>query len=168
MEVTFETNTYEGDAPIFPLSSSYDYIKDLVGGKGYPAIEVIDMSIIRKKGSDSISLVVLKEIVSKTADILLSSPDAVLFYLCDSTEPIPHVRHSRDLLCQEYRDRLFTAMFERFCQNTCEGWNDYRIEASIHGAPQYAHLIFREEHKEVISIIGQEIKNMFGIIEAEK
>lgn len=110
----------------------------------------------------------LKEIVSKATDILLSSPDAVLFYFCDFSEQIPHVRHSRDLLCQEYRDRLFKAMFERFCQNSCEDWNDYRIEAIIHGAPQYVHLIFRDEHKEVISVIGQEIKNMFGIIEAEK
>ena len=34
-------------------------VKNLIR-KGYPAIEVIDMSIIRKKGSDSISLVVLR------------------------------------------------------------------------------------------------------------
>lgn len=168
MEVTFEINTYEGDGLIVSLSSSYDYIKEFVGSKGYPPIEVIDMSIIRKKGCGSIPLVVLKEIVSKTTDILLSSPDAVLFYLCDSTEPIPHIRQSRDLLCQQYRDRLFTAMFERFCLDFGNDWNDYRIEASIHGAPQYAHLIFRNEHRDVISVIGQEIKSMFDIIEAEK
>ena len=59
-------------------------------------------------------------------------------------------------------------MFERFCLDFGNDWNDYRIEASIHGAPQYAHLIFRNEHRDVISVIGQEIKSMFDIIEAEK
>lgn len=56
MEVTFEINTYEGDGLIVSLSSSYDYIKEFVGSKGYPPIEVIDMSIIRKKREFNIKL----------------------------------------------------------------------------------------------------------------
>ncbi len=168
MNISFEIRTYEGDELIVSLSSSYDFVKELVGSRGLPDIEIIDMSIVRKSGHSRVSIMALREIVTRVADIISSSPDSVLFYLCDPVEPIPNSRPTRCGLCQQYRDRLFSLMFERFGQESGVGWYDHRIVADIHGEPQFAHLIFREDHKEAISLLVEEAQSIFGIMDAEK
>lgn len=63
MNVSFEIRTYEGDELIVSLSSSYDFVKEVVGGQGLPDVEVIDMSIVRISGLGKISILALREIV---------------------------------------------------------------------------------------------------------
>lgn len=126
------------------------------------------MSIIRKSGDSKIPITVLKEVVSKISDIMESSPNAILYYYCDSTDPIPNIRESRGLLCQEYRDRLFNLMFNRFGSNGSIEWQDYRIKTSINDEPQFVHLIYRPNHKDTIVNIGIEILNVFSEIELQK
>ena len=168
MEVSFEINTEKGDALVVSLLSSYDFIREIVDQNRFSDIEVIDISIVRKSGDGQIPIVVLKEIVSKISDILANSPNAILFYYCDSSDPIPNIRVSRGMLCQEYRDRLFNLMFTRFgCIGPIE-WQDYRVETTINGEPQFAHLIYRPSHKDTIDDIGREILNVLSAIELQK
>lgn len=168
MEISFEINTEKGDAIVVSLLSSYQFIKDIVDQSRFSDIEVIDVSIVRKSGNNTISSNVLKEIVSRISDIVSSSPNAILFYLCDSTDPIPNLRATRTILCQEYRDRLFNLMFSRFSNELEIEWRDYRIETSINGDPQFAHLIYRTEHKDTVDDIGREILRTFKEIELQK
>lgn len=166
MEVNFEINTFKGDGIIVSLKSSYDFIQQLFNEQHCPAVEVIDMSIYRKSGSEPVPISALKEIIENTKSIISSSLNTVLFYLCDSVDPIPYIRKSRDINCQQYRDLLFGKMFERYCKDT--PWLDYRIETVINGEPQFAHIIYREEFSDSIKIIGQEVQELFGIMQDNK
>lgn len=168
MEISFEINTEKGDSLVVSLLSSYDFIKEVVNHSGSAEIEIIDVSIIRKSGDGQISVIVLKEIASKISNVLESSPNAILFYYCDSSDPIPGIRSSRSILCQEYRDRLFNLMFARFVGNENPGWRDYRIEATIKGEPQFVHLIYRLDSKDTVDAIGREVLQTFSDIELQK
>lgn len=59
-------------------------------------------------------------------------------------------------------------MFDRLAKDGGMNWYDYRIEAEIHGEPQYAHLIFRDEHKELVSSLVNEARGIFEIMDVEK
>jgi len=168
MEISFEIITEKGDTLVVSLSSSYDYISGLLCEKKLSNIEIIDISIIRKTGISSIPPAVFKEMTSKVCDILSSSPNSVLFYFCDSTDPVPDARQSRHIRCQEYRDKLFSLIFERFCSDSKDEWRDCRIEATIKGEPQYAHIIYRGFLQESVDAVGEEIRNIFNIMEVEK
>lgn len=168
MEVSFEISTEKGETLVVSLLSSYRFVQDIINKNKFPDIEIIDISIVRKTGEATISNMILKEIVTKVSDILSSSPNSILFYLCDSADPIPNMRSSRNMLCQEYRDKLFNLMFERYSNEGNIEWNDYRIETLIKGEPQFAHLIYRQEYKETIAAIEKEVRDVFNIMDAEK
>ncbi|MCF0164843.1 MAG: hypothetical protein HUJ92_06125 [Bacteroidales bacterium] len=167
MEVTYRINTREGDELIISLSSTYPHIKDLLAPY-FCDIEIIDMSIVRKNGADVIRMATLKEIADKTVNILDNSPNAILFYICDSTEKIPNIRRSRKILCQQYRDELFSKMFERYTANLDSNWIDYKIIAEVENEPQYIHIIYRKEHTDAISILKQEVLSTIEYIDNEK
>lgn len=169
MEISFEINTGKGDTVAVSLSSSYyNFINDILSKNCFPDLEVIDISIVRKSGSGVIPMAVLKEIVQRISVIMQCSPNAILCYYCDSSDPISAIRDTRDLLCQEYRDRLFSLMFARYADNSHIVWYDYRIKATVDGEPQFIHLIYRESHKETISIIEKEVLDTLNEIGSQK
>lgn len=168
MEVSFEINTDKGDALVVSLISSYDYLRELIDQSRIGNLEVIDVSIVRKSGHGRIPITVLKEVASKISDIMESSPNAILYYFCDSTDPIPTIRQYRELLCQEYRDRLFNLMFVRYGNIGSIEWQDYRIKTTINDQPQFVHLIYRPSHKDTIVDIETEIRKVFSEIELQK
>lgn len=159
MQVSYEINTEKGDTVVVSLVSSYDFLNNILHQNSFPDIEIIDVSIVRKSGDGVITMAVLKEIVHVISEIMQSSPNAILFYYCDSSDPISVIRKTRKVLCQEYRDRLFSLMFARYTTNSPTIWYDYRIETTINDEPQFIHLIYRENHKNAIDIISREVYN---------
>ena len=94
MNLSFDINTQEGDKVIVSLVSSYPYLRDIAPA-GIPDFELLEVSIIRDKGTKPVKM----EIFGKIADILISiaedNPDGILFYFCDIIEGIPSQRPNK-------------------------------------------------------------------------
>lgn len=168
MDYTFEIKTHEGDEIIVSLMSPYNFIKEILPKDSLNGLELIEISIIRKNGENLIPVDVLLSIAHRIALILESHPNAILYYFCDNIDPIPYKNKRRKCTSQQYRDRLFSLLFEKYVKYSTKNWNDYRITTKIHNEDQYAHLIYRDEHKNNIDNLVKEFMRMFEIMEPDK
>jgi len=168
MNCSFSVNTKKGGTLVVSLLSSYEFLKQVVDQKRFANIEVTDISISREDGNGVISIDVLKMVASQISKIVNQQQNVILFYFCDSSMPIPAIRNTRTISEQEYRDKLFSLMFERYANLEKAEWNDYRIEVTVGNEPQFAHLLYRTEHKETIDDISKEIRNTISEIEHQK
>lgn len=109
-------------------------------------IEVFEIGLGRVKGNNVTGHKVLRQIEECIADFMKKKPNALISYMCDFINLVPS--NKKNITVQEYRSRLFSAMFKRYVSqhhvdNICDD------EIIIEGVAEtfYFHVIYRKEHK---------------------
>lgn len=75
-------------------------------------IEIVEVLLERVKGVDSTNISVLSEMTNIIHRLFGDNENVILYFFCDDLNEIPCTNKSVEP--QEYRSRLFSAMFERF------------------------------------------------------
>lgn len=122
-------------------------------------IDIIGVELRRLAGRNSTGQAVLTAIESTIAEFFVKHENAIIYYYCDFIAPIPHTSKN-SMPPQEYRSRLFEKMFQRYSQQ--HGMTDVRLSViEINGINEkyYFHVIYREVHSPLASMIGYDLKD---------
>ena len=112
MEVTFSITFREGNVIRVSLSSFSDDVLTALN-ESLDGVQLVNVSLVREKGNLYTDWSTLSKIVMKLGQILIDNPDIILYYYCDEITPIPNIRASRHLQPAEYRNRLFSILFQK-------------------------------------------------------
>lgn len=153
MEVTFSITFREGNVIRVSLSSfSDDDLKALDERLG--GTQLLNVSLVREKGDLYTDWSTLSKIVMKLGQTLIDNPDIILYYYCDEITPIPNIRASRSLQPAEYRNRLFSILFEKGTSMfPNHGFIDSPISIISDQGQAFIHLIGLENQRAKIQLI---------------
>lgn len=124
-------------------------------------VNVVGIELRRLAGKNATGQEVLVAIESTIAEFFMAHENTIICYYCDFINPIPHTSKNT-MPPQEYRSRLFDKMFQRY--NLQHGITDVRLSVvEINGINEkyYFHVIYREAHSLLASIIGHDLKEGF-------
>jgi glutaredoxin-related protein len=153
MEVTFSITFREGNVIRVSLSSFTDddltALNESLGG-----VKLVNVSLVREKGNLYTDWSTLSKIVMKLGQILIENPDIILYYYCDEITPIPNIRASRRLQPAEYRNRLFSILFQKGTSMFPDyGFIDTPISIISDQGHAFIHLIGLENQRTKIALI---------------
>ena len=134
-----------------------DALLDLLAGKG---IEVMEVGLARVKGQNVTSHQVLAQIEDCIADVMERHQNVILSFFCDFIHFVPS---NKRIPVQEYRSRLFSAMFDRYVslrhiQNFC----NHVVEVKGVSETFFFHVIYRKEHEPFADMIADGHQKDFG------
>ncbi len=140
-----------------------DDILDQLNAQG---IEDVEIGLARVKGQGITSHKVLHQIEECIADLMQRMPNVILSYFCDFIHLVPSQR--KDMSVQEYRSRMFSAMFKRYVSqeqqlDVCDD------EIKINGVaePFFFHVIYHRQHQHYAEMIAEGYVKDFGKPEEE-
>lgn len=124
-------------------------------------VEIIEILLQRMKGEENVGIDVLSKIADVIGDFFLENENGILFYYCDDLLTIPTSRH--DCLPQEYRNNLFSLLFQRFCQKrNINHIHDMKICIDAVGNPLYMHFIARDKHLYLLEEISEDMVKSYS------
>lgn len=105
----------------------------------------------------------LNKVSQLIATFFIGHPNAILYYQCDDISDVPMSFKKKEtgMLVQEYRNRLFTSMFEKIVRKLNVSVVDTPIYIDACGNDVYIHLMSREIHAEIAKIISKDIHQGF-------
>ena len=105
---------------------------------------------------------VLSALSETIADYFLRDENVIICYYCDFLNSIPNTTKNT-MPPQEYRSRLFEMMFQRYVKQHEIG-NVRLSVVEVNGVNEkyYFHVIYRESHSMLASMIGSDLKEGFG------
>jgi len=169
VNLSFSKQIKEGDAIVVSLCSLYTDIESVIGSCPDCHFELINIDIVRENGESTVPVGALGDICRTLTKILDDTPDAVAYYFCDYLTPIPGMRERDGTSCQNYRNRLFKLLFQKFSKDSKEKWEDREVIIQNTDTDDlYAHLIYRDRHKAVIDALVEEINNDSDVILSQK
>ena len=124
-------------------------------------VNVVGIELRRLAGKNATGHEVLAAIESTIAEFFANHENAIICYYCDFINPLPHTSKNT-MPPQEYRSRLFDKMFQRYSNQ--HGITDVRLSVvEINGINEkyYFHVIYRESHSLLASMIGRDLKEGF-------
>ena len=124
-------------------------------------VNIVGIELRRLAGSNTTGQEVLAVLESTIAEFFAKHENAIICYYCDFINPIPHTSKNT-MPPQEYRSRLFANMFQRYTHQ--HGITDVRLSVvEINGINEkyYFHVIYREAHSLLASMIGRDLKEGF-------
>lgn len=124
-------------------------------------VDVVSIELRRLAGKNVTGQEVLSAIASTIAEFFVENENAILCYYCDFVDPIPHT-YKNSMPPQEYRSRLFEKMFLRYSKK--HEITDVRLSVvEINGINEkyFFHVIYREAHSLLASMIGHDLKSGF-------
>ena len=135
-----------------------DNLLDQLNDQG---IEVVKLGLARVKGLNVTSHKVLRQIEECTADLMQRMPNVILSYFCDFIHLIPSQK--KNMTVQEYRSRMFSAMFKRYISqhqelNMCD--DEIRIDGVTE--PFFFHVIYHKHHQHYAEMIAEGHIKDFG------
>lgn len=149
-----------GDVYHITLSEDHSVLSsDAIGA--LHEVHVVGIELRRLAGKNTTGQEVLAAIESTIAEFFVEHEDVIICYYCDFINPIPHTSKNT-IPPQEYRSRLFDKMFQRYSQQ--HGITDVRLSVvEINGINEkyYFHVIYREAHSLLASMIGRDLKEGF-------
>jgi hypothetical protein len=154
-------STDEGDVYHITLSEdtvlfSQETLKIING------VRVVGIDLRRLVGISPTGHEVLAAIEKVIADYFQDYDNVMLFYYCDFINPIPHTNKT-SMPPQEYRSNLFKLMFERYVSlHDIDDVHLSVITAKGIDDTFYFHLIYRECHAHLASVISQDIKEGYS------
>lgn len=117
-------------------------------------IEVVEVGLGRVKGENITGHKMLGQIEACIADLLQRHPNVILSYFCDFINLVP--RKKKDMTVQEYRSRLFSAMFKRYISlNDLDDIFDNEVRIEGVAETFYFHVIYRKEHEVYANMIAE-------------
>ena len=134
-----------------------DALLDFLADRG---IEVVEIGLARVKGHNVTSHYVLAKIEECIADLMQRHPNAILSFFCDFIHFVPS---HKQIPVQEYRSRLFSAMFNRYvAQHHLHEFCNHVVEVEGVSEHFYFHVIYRKEHEVFADMIAEGHQNDFG------
>lgn len=128
-----------------------DALLDLLNENG---IEVVEIGLARVKGANVTEYRLLRRIEECIADIMNRYPNVILSYFCDFIHLVPSQK--KYMSVQEYRSRLFSAMFKRYVsQQKLDDIFDDEIKIDGVAEPFYFHVIYHREHRAFAEMIAE-------------
>ena len=125
-------------------------------------VHVAGIDLRRLFGKHVTSQEVLSALANVIAEFFLKDEDVIICYYCDFINSIPNT--SKDTMPpQEYRSRLFEKMFQRYVK--LHNLSNVRLSVvEINGINEkyYFHVIYREGHSMLASMIGSDLRDGFG------
>lgn len=105
----------------------------------------------------------LNRISHLIATFFLGHPKAILYYQCDDISEVPMSFNKKKtgILVQEYRNRLFTTLFEKVSKELSVAVVDTPIYIDACGNDIYIHLMSREVHVDLARKISEDIHEGF-------
>ncbi len=134
---------------------------DLLDQLNNQGIEVVEIGLARVKGQNVTSHKVLHQIEECIADLMQRKPNVILSYFCDFIHLVPSQK--RNMTVQEYRSRIFSAMFMRYLSQHQE-LDIYDDEIKIDGVaePFFFHVIYHKHHLHYAEMIAEGHIKDFG------
>lgn len=124
-------------------------------------IEIVEVLLERVKGVDSTNIAVLSEMTNIIHRLFEGNENVILYFFCDDLNEIPSTNKSIEP--QEYRSRLFSAMFERFAmKHQILDVHNVSICIDAIGRTEYLHFIVRNHHQKYIDYIQQNIEETYS------
>lgn len=128
-----------------------------------PSYEIYDVVLKRISGNTISSMGALASLSAFLYGLLVDNPQAILYFFCDIREL---ERTPKNMKCspQEYRSRLFSAMFEHETRlHPGVQWINNRIILTTIDGSAYIHLITLQQNQPVVeqikSVIAQQGKD---------
>jgi hypothetical protein len=134
-----------------------DALLNFLESKG---IEVVEIGLARVKGQNVTNHHVLGQIEECVADLLRKHQNVILSFFCDFIHFIPSKKR---IPVQEYRSRLFSAMFDRYvAQHDQHDLCNHVVEVEGVSEPFFFHVIYRKEHEVYADMIAEGHQKDFG------
>lgn len=126
-------------------------------------VEIVEIVLDRVKGSNVTSVKMLSEISETVKRFFLENKNIIFYYYCDDLHFVDSQRERGHMTPQEYRSRLFSAMFQRLMNKDKSGdICDETVYIDAVGWDIYLHLIYRAEHSNYVDLIKKDIKLGYG------
>lgn len=125
-------------------------------------VHIAGIDLRRLFGKHVTSQMVLSALADVIADFFLKDEDVIICYYCDFINSIPNTSKNT-MPPQEYRSRLFEKMFQRYVK--LHNLSHVRLSVvEINGINEkyYFHVIYRENHSMLASMIGSDLKDGFS------
>ena len=122
-------------------------------------VHVAGIDLRRLFGKHVTSQEVLSALANVIADFFLKDENVIICYYCDFINSIPNTSKNT-MPPQEYRSRLFEKMFQRYVN--LHNLSNVRLSVvEINGINEkyYFHVIYRESHSMLASMIGSDLRN---------
>ena len=124
-------------------------------------VNIVGIELRRLAGRNTTGQEVLAVLESTIAEFFAKHENAIICYYCDFINPIPHTSKNT-MPPQEYRSRLFEKMFQRYSrQNMIKDVRLSVVEINGINEKYYFHVIYRESHSLIASMIGHDLKDGF-------
>ena len=134
-----------------------DDLLDYLTSKG---IIVVEIGLARVKGHHVTSHYVLAQIEECIADIMLRHQNVILSFFCDFIHVVPS---NKRIPVQEYRSRLFSAMFNRYVsQRHLHDYCNHVVQVEGVAESFFFHVIYKKEHKAYADMIAEGHQKDFG------
>ena len=135
-----------------------DFLLDEFNAQG---IEVVEIGLARVKGQNVTSHKVLRQIEECIADLMQRKPNVILSYFCDFIHLVPSQK--KNMTVQEYRSRIFSAMFKRYISQHYESdMCDDEIKIDGVSEPFFFHVIYHKHHQHFAEMIAEGHIKDFG------
>ena len=124
-------------------------------------VTVLGIELRRLSGRHASGHEVLAAIEDTIAGLFLQNDNVIICYYCDFINPIPRT-NKNSMPPQEYRSRLFERMFQRYTkQRKLRNVRLSVVEINGLNEKYYFHVIYREPHSFLASMIGHDLKDGF-------
>ena len=134
-----------------------DALLDFLANTG---IEVVEIGLARVKGQNITGHHVLAQIEDCIAELMQSHPNVILSFFCDFIHFVPS---NKRIPVQEYRSRLFSAMFNRYIsQHHLHDYCNHVVEVEGVSEPFFFHVIYKKEHEAYADMIAEGHQKDFG------
>lgn len=127
------------------------------------SVEIVEVSLDRLQGEGVDQPDIIYRVTDVIMDYMLDNPRAILCYWCDDMNPVPCAEHNLNMLPQQYRNRLFTALFVRtMSRNQCAIFQDKSLCINPDCHPMYIHVIHRLEHTDIADGVMRFVSQSYG------
>jgi hypothetical protein len=134
---------------------------DLLDQLNNQDIEVVEIGLARVKGQNVTGHKVLWQIEECIANLMQRMPNVILSYFCDFIHLVPSQK--KNMTVQEYRSRMFSAMFKRYLSQHRElDICDDEIKINGVAEPFFFHVIYHKHHQHYAEIISEGHIKSFG------
>lgn len=154
----FQTST--GDVYHITLSEDHSVLS-VEAIDALKDVSIVGIELRRLAGRNATGQEVLAAIESTIAEHFVSHENSIICYYCDFINPIPRTKKN-SMPPQQYRSLLFDRMFQRYTK--LHGITDVRLSVvEVNGINEkyYFHVIYREKHSLLASMIGRDLKEGF-------
>ena len=149
----------QGDVYHITLSESNDILSKSVL-EALVDVHIAGVDLRRLEGSHVTNQKVLTTLANTIAEFFLRDEHLIICYYCDFLNLIPNTKKN-SMPPQEYRSRLFERMFQRYVkQHQLDGVRLSVVEINGINEKYYVHVIYRNGHSMLASMIGSDIKEV--------